>query len=130
MYTPTSILESGLFPPSTGLCKSVKYAKNKATSEYSILKVLSLCKYFITLVTVPGSHLEYAAPVWDPTNRDLSTHWRELVQKFALKVCTKNWSSGYECLLQSCNLLLFMLSVSTVVARLCFACEAFCIHVP
>ena len=43
------------------------YAKCKATSGYSILKVLSLCKHFITLATVPGlhppTHLDYVAPV-------------------------------------------------------------------
>ena len=57
-YSPTSILESGLLPPSTGLCKSPKYARKAmhATSGYSVLKVLSLCKHFITLATVPGLH--------------------------------------------------------------------------
>ena len=48
-------------------------------------------------------HLEYAAPVWDPHQQGLINSL-ERVQKFALKVCTKNWSSGYESLLQSCNL--------------------------
>ena len=48
-------------------------------------------------------HLEYAVPVWDPHQQGLISSL-ERVQKFALKVCTKNWSSGYESLLQSCNL--------------------------
>ena len=48
-------------------------------------------------------HLEYAVPVWDPYQQGLINSL-ERVQKFALKVCTKNWSSGYESLLQSCNL--------------------------
>ena len=48
-------------------------------------------------------HLEYAAPVWDPHQQGLINSL-ERVQKFALKVCTRNWSSDYESLLQSCNL--------------------------
>ena len=48
-------------------------------------------------------HLEYAVPVWDPYQQGLINSL-ERVQKFAPKVCTKNWSSGYESLLQSCNL--------------------------
>ena len=41
-----------------------------------------------------------------PINGDLYIYISSLerVQKFALKVCTKSWSSGYESLLQSCNL--------------------------
>ena len=48
-------------------------------------------------------HLEYAAPVWDPHQQGLINSL-ERVQKFALKVCTKHWSSEYESLLQACNL--------------------------
>ena len=48
-------------------------------------------------------HLEYAAPVWDPHQQGLINSL-ERVQKFALKVCTRNWSSDYESLLQLCNL--------------------------
>ena len=43
-------------------------------------------------------HLEYAAPVWDPHLRKDITNI-ERVQKFALKMCTKNWDSGYQDLL-------------------------------
>ena len=57
-------------------------------------------------------HLEYATPVWDPHQRGLISSL-ERVQKFALKVCTKNWSSGYESLLQSCNL-------PTLASRRCY----------
>ena len=67
--------------------------------------ILSLCKHFITLIAVPGlhPHLEYATPVLDPHQQWLINSV-ERVQKFALKVCTKSWSSGYGSMLQSCNL--------------------------
>ena len=48
-------------------------------------------------------HLEYLAPVWDPHQQRLIKSL-ERVQKFALKVCTKHWSSDYEFLLQLCKL--------------------------
>ena len=48
-------------------------------------------------------HLEYPAPVWDPHQQRLIKSL-ERVQKFALKVCTKHWSSDYESLLQLCKL--------------------------
>ena len=78
---------------------------------YPSANTSSLLKLYLAYIC---PHLEYEAPVWDPTNRDLSTPWRDRVQKFALKVCTKNWSSGYESLFQSRRLLIFMLSVSTI----------------
>ena len=45
-------------------------------------------------VSLVRSKLEYAAPVWDPQQSTLC-HTLEKTQKFALKVCTKNWSSDY-----------------------------------
>ena len=37
-------------------------------------------------------HLEYAAPVWDPHQQGLINSL-ESIQKFALKLCTKNWNA-------------------------------------
>ena len=48
-------------------------------------------------------HLEYAAPVWDPhLQKDIDK--LEKVQKFALRMCTKNWMAGYDNLLTCCNI--------------------------
>ena len=48
------------------------------------------------------SHLEYAAPVWDPHFQYLIQQL-EKVQKLSLKMCTKNWKADYEMLLTICN---------------------------
>ena len=43
-------------------------------------------------------HLEYAAPVWSPhLVKDITS--LENVQKFALRMCHKNWDAGYQELL-------------------------------
>ena len=47
-------------------------------------------------------HLEYACPVWDPhTMKDKVL--LEDVQKFALRMATKQWDSGYQELLDIMN---------------------------
>ena len=43
-------------------------------------------------------HVEYASPVWDPHHKT-EIEAIESVQKFALKMCLKSWSSNYEQLL-------------------------------
>ena len=54
-------------------------------------------------------HVEYAAPVWDPSAiQDIQS--LEGVQKFALRVCSKQWNSGYSELLD-------MFSLSTLENR-------------
>ena len=48
--------------------------------------------------------MEYTSSVWDPylkKNIDAIEH----VQKFALKVCLKDWHSDYDTLLNSANVL-------------------------
>ena len=48
-------------------------------------------------------HLEYASQVWNPhLVKDIDQ--LENVQKFALKICFKQWDSSYSDLLQSSNL--------------------------
>ena len=48
-------------------------------------------------------HLEYAAPVWSPEFvKDICK--LENVQKFALRVCTKQWDVPYLDLIEKCNL--------------------------
>ena len=44
-------------------------------------------------------HLEYAAPVWDPhLIKDITK--LENVQKFAMKMCSKQWDLGYQDLIE------------------------------
>ena len=45
-------------------------------------------------------HLEYAATVWDPHQVGLNRSL-ENIQKFALRMCTKNWNQEYDVLLNS-----------------------------
>ena len=64
-------------------------------------KLATVTKEINEVATVPGlatsDHIwiMYAAPVWNPHQQGLINSL-ERVQKFALKVCNKNWSSGYE----------------------------------
>ena len=60
----------------------------------------TLRQLYISLVQ---PHLEYAAPVWDPyTVKDVQQI--EGAQKFALRVCMKDWSSSYDNLLEQSDL--------------------------
>ena len=53
--------------------------------------------------TVIRPHLEYAAPVWSPELiKDINK--LENVERFALRVCTKQWSLSYADLIEKCNL--------------------------
>ena len=59
-----------------------------------------LTKLYTTIVR---PHLEYAAPVWSPEFvKDICK--LENVQKFALRVCTKQWDVPYLDLIEKCNL--------------------------
>ena len=48
-------------------------------------------------------HLEYACQLWDPYT-DKGTQALESVQKFACKVCLKQWDIDYESMLQQLEL--------------------------
>jgi len=60
----------------------------------------TLLKLYTSLVR---PHVEYAAPVWDPSTVQDTQHL-ENVQKFALRVSSKQWDLGYSELLDTCNL--------------------------
>ena len=60
----------------------------------------TLLQLYLTFVR---PHLEYAAPVWDPHQQGLSDSL-ERVQKFALRMCMRDWNADYATLLQSSNL--------------------------
>ena len=63
------------------------------------------------------SQLEYASPVWVPHYSTLISAL-EKVQKFALRICTRNWNSDYTNLLRDCNLP--ALSTRRLYLKLCF----------
>ena len=41
-------------------------------------------------------HLEYAAQVWSPRAMKYYVQALEGVQKFALRICSRNYTAGYE----------------------------------
>ena len=55
-----------------------------------------LFKLYISLVR---PHLEYCSSLWDPAS-SVTISSLENVQFFALKLCSKNWSSSYSSLIQ------------------------------
>ena len=105
-YTPTTSLESGLLPPSIGVCKSATYAKKQRYKwvfyrESSIpLQTLHHCCNCTWLTS-------YTSGVCSTCMELLSTGTYQLPGK-SEEVCTagitKNWSSSFESLLQSWNL--------------------------
>ena len=66
---------------------------------YKLCVPATILKLYLSTV---HPHLEYASSVWDPylkKNIDAIEH----VQKFALKVCQKDWHSDYDTLLNATN---------------------------
>ena len=59
----------------------------------------TLLKLYTTLVR---PHLEYAAPVWDPSTANNINNLED-TQKFALRICTRKWNMGYQDLLELTN---------------------------
>ena len=55
----------------------------------------TLLKLYLTTIR---PHLEYASPVWNPFHKG-EIESIENVQKFALRMCLKSWTSNYEELL-------------------------------
>lgn len=62
--------------------------------------LFQLPRYIYTTLVRP--HLEYVAPVWDPFTAG-SINKLESVQKFALRICFKQWNLGYQDLLDLTN---------------------------
>ena len=61
----------------------------------------SLLKMYIALVL---PHLSYCSSVWDPPSGSSLASELEKVQKFALRICTYNWSANYLDLLSNLQL--------------------------
>ena len=59
----------------------------------------NLLRLYLTYIR---PHLEYAAAVWDPHQQGLINSL-ESVQRFALKVSTRNWKASYDILINTCN---------------------------
>ena len=73
----------------------------------------TLTKLYVTYIR---PHFEYAAAVWDPyLIKDINL--LEKTQRFALKVCAKNWSLSHDDLLS--HLQLPLLSERRSQAKLC-----------
>ena len=60
----------------------------------------TLLKLYLSIIR---PHLEYASPVWDPYHKT-EIEAIENVQKFALKMCLKSWSTNYQQLLLEASL--------------------------
>jgi len=60
----------------------------------------TLCQLYLSYVR---PHLEYAAMVWDPHQLGLIKSL-EKVQKFALRMATRNWNLDYDSLLGACDI--------------------------
>ena len=62
------------------------------------------CSFYFASPSSVRPYLEYACVIWDPhllkDNRTL-----EKVQKFALRVCSGDWNSGYDSLLDMSTML-------------------------
>ena len=68
-------------------------------------------------------HLEYALQVWDPyLAKDIEL--LERTQKFALRVCCKNWSASYCDLLECCQVP--SLSDRRMIAKMCHLYKIIC----
>ena len=59
--------------------------------------------FLLLYLTYVRPHLKYAAAVWDPHQQGQITSL-ENVQKFALRVCTRDWKAGYDTLLEKCKI--------------------------
>ena len=74
-------------------------------------------------------HLEYASPVWNPhTQKDIKM--LESVEKFAIKMSTKNWNIGYHDLLSLTHVHLLPLETRRVYSSLCMIFHHLCYFTP
>ena len=80
----------------TEICSNARRVVGLIHRQYSTPETLN--QLYVSLVR---PHLEYAAPVWDP-HLQKEIDKLEKVQKFALRMCTKNWMAGYDDLLNTC----------------------------
>jgi len=78
------------------LAKSLAFCTDDTTN---ILTLPTLLHLYLSLVR---PQTEYVAQVWDPhLYEDISS--LDNIQKFALRVCCKNWNMGYSELLDLCK---------------------------
>ena len=84
----------------TEICTKARRVVGLIYRQYQYSTPETLNQLYVSFVR---PHLEYAAPVWDhPLQKDIDK--LENVQKFALRMCTKNWMAGYDDLLTCCNI--------------------------
>ena len=87
-------------PHITSVCSKAKQIPGLLYRRfYNHAEGATLMQLYLSLIR---PHLEYACPVWDPhTMKDKVL--LEDVQKFALRMATKQWDSGYQELLDIMN---------------------------
>ena len=88
-------------PHITSVCSKAKQILGLLYRRfYNHAEGATLMQLYLSLIR---PHLEYACPVWDPhTMKDKVL--LEDVQKFALRMATKQWDSGYQELLDIMNI--------------------------
>ena len=88
-------------PHITSLCNKTRRLVGMVYKKfYQHSDSRTLLKLYLSIIR---PHIEYASPVWDPYHKT-EIEAIESVQKFALKMCLKSWSSNYEQLLLEARL--------------------------
>jgi len=99
LYPHLSIYESSdlsWFSHIQGICnKTRKILGLLYRCYYQYSDSRTLCQLYLSLV---WPHLDYAAQIWDP-HLQCDINSLEGMQRFALKVCSKQWDAGYNELL-------------------------------
>ena len=67
---------------------------------YSWADTSTMLRIYVTCI---HPHLEYEYQLWDPYTTKGIIQSLELVQKFACKVCLKQWDMNYENMLEQLN---------------------------
>jgi len=81
------------------VARLIKSLASCTDDNYPYSDPSTLIHLYLSLVS---PHTEYAAQVWDlHLLKDINS--LENVQKFALRVCCKNWNMGYSELLDLCS---------------------------
>ena len=88
-------------PPIMSLCNKTRRLVGMIYRKfYQHSDTHTLLKLYLSIIR---PHLEYASPVWDPYHKT-EIEALESVQKFALKMCLKSWSTNYQQLLLEASL--------------------------
>jgi len=81
------------------ICSKARKITGLLYRRFSSANSDTLLQLYLTLVR---PHLEYASPVWNPSTRK-QIKMLEDVEKFAMRVATRRWDTGYQDLLNMAN---------------------------